>query len=211
MFFNKRKKGGGSMCGRYNFSEEALQSLRELVTPVDDEALRAGDISPSMEAPVLLEDKGVWPTAARMTWGFPLRAGSGRAGERGKLLINCRCETAMEKPMFRESIRKRRLVIPAGSFYEWNSRGEKAEFLDPDGPLLFLAGIWQVYDGVRRFVILTTEANPSVRPVHPRMPLLLKKEELPLWAGSGEDPSRILTERPQALTRRQKYEQQTFF
>lgn len=199
------------MCGRYNFSEEALQSLRELVTPVDDEALRSGDISPSMEAPVLLEKDGVWPTAARMTWGFPFRSGSDGAVGREKLLINCRCETAMEKPMFRESIRKRRLVIPAGSFYEWSPRGEKAEFLDPDEPLLFLAGIWQVYDGRRRFVILTTEANPSVRPVHPRMPLLLKKEELPLWAGSGEDPSRILTERPQALTRRQKYEQQTFF
>ena len=68
--------------------------------------------------------------------------------------------------MFRESVEKRRIVIPASWFYEWNQNKEKNIFYRKDQPTLFMAGFYNVYGNEEYFVILTTQANESVKPVH---------------------------------------------
>ena len=87
--------------------------------------------------------------------------------------------------------------MPAAGFYEWNRQKEKAVFSRPDGDPLLMAGLCQPDPGGEgeRFVILTTDANSSVLPVHPRMPLILVEN--------------LLAFRPQPLERFQEYEQQT--
>ena len=112
--------------------------------------------------------------AEEMLWGFPRFEGNG-------LIINARAETALERRTFRESVRRRRCVIPARGFYEWNAVREKFSYERRGGAVLFMAGFYQMYQGRNRFVILTTEANASVRDVHDRMPLVLEPEELESW------------------------------
>ena len=106
-----------------------------------------------------------------MVWGFPRFDGRG-------LLINARAETAAERRTFRECVLHRRCVIPAKGFWEWNKSKEKFSFERQDSQVMFMAGCYDCFDGQDRFVILTTEANPSVKPVNDRMPLILERNEL---------------------------------
>ena len=77
-------------------------------------------------------------------------------------------------------------MIPAKGFWEWNKSKEKFSFERTDSQVLFMAGCYDCIDGQDRFVILTTEANSSVKPVHDRMPLILERNELTSLDG-GED------------------------
>jgi putative SOS response-associated peptidase YedK len=117
-------------------------------------------------------------TVEAITWGFPHFRGSG-------VIINARAETAHEKPMFRKNLALRRCLIPSTGFYEWAGENKKSKqkylFKLPDDPVLYMAGLFNDFDGVRRFVILTTQANQSVVDIHDRMPLVLLRAELNGW------------------------------
>ena len=126
------------MCGRYYIDKRAESAL-----PVDAglgpgdtlgwrEFLKksAGDVCPSQQAPVLTGEGGELHLEL-MTWGFLPPSGEQKRDGKvrpGGLLINARAETALEKRMFRDSIRSRRCVIPAGHFYEWDEDRNRAEF-----------------------------------------------------------------------------------
>ena len=111
-----------------------------------------------------------------MTWGFtnPVKKG---------LIINARAETAREKVTFADSVAKRRCVIPASGFYEWDPYKARYRFTSPEGGLLLLAGFYRREQGVPRFTILTTEANDSMIKVHDRMPVMISREEIRPWIG----------------------------
>jgi putative SOS response-associated peptidase YedK len=107
----------------------------------------------------------------------------------GAKLINARSETVAEKPSFREAFKKRRCLIPADGFYEWQRTGGRKQpyffrMLD-DRPFGF-AGLWERWKGqdgevVESCAILTTEANELLQPVHDRMPVILRAEDYELW------------------------------
>ncbi len=136
---------------------------------------------------------------AAMRWGFP--------GQNGQLIFNARSETAAEKPLFRESLALRRCVIPAGGFYEWNSRKEKVRFTGEEGQPLFLAGFYRRFEEENRFVILTVPANASMAPVHDRMPLVLAPAAAEAWILDGSQTARLLCQVPAPLEASQEYEQ----
>ena len=132
----------------------------------------AGDICPSQVAPVLVS-RGEKIVGEFQQWGLP--------GFRGRQqIINARAETVTEKPMFRRSVAFQRCVIPATGFYEWDSAKHKYFFQMPGQPI-YLAGIYDNINGVNCFIILTTEPNDSVAPIHDRMPLLLSHEQVRPW------------------------------
>lgn len=104
--------------------------------------------------------------------------------------INARSETAAQKPAFRDAFEKRRCIVPADGFYEWE--GEKGHrrplwFHPKEGGLLLLAGLYEHWtnpeDGedIRTFTILTTASNDFIAPIHDRMPAFIKKEQLDQW------------------------------
>jgi putative SOS response-associated peptidase YedK len=101
--------------------------------------------------------------------------------------INARSETAAEKPAFRAAFKRRRCLIPASGFYEWQKKGkEKLPFLFSlrDGSLFAFAGLWDRWttgDGRQTCTILTTTANELVRPYHERMPVILPEEYHTDW------------------------------
>jgi putative SOS response-associated peptidase YedK len=110
----------------------------------------------------------------------------------GARLINARSETVEEKPAFRDAFKKRRCIIPADGFYEWQrTDGKKQPYffrMRDESPFGF-AGLWERWEGTGReainsCTILTTQANDVLRPVHDRMPVILHPEDYELWLDS---------------------------
>lgn len=107
----------------------------------------------------------------------------------GARLINARAETVTEKPSFLEAFKRRRCLIPADGFYEWaRTEGRKQPYFFHlrDGRPFGFAGLWGRWQGsggevVESCAILTTEANDVLRPVHDRMPVILRPEDYELW------------------------------
>ncbi|WP_047464660.1 SOS response-associated peptidase [Rhizobium rhizogenes] len=121
------------------------------------------------------------------------------------LLINARAETAIGKASFRAAMRHRRILIPASGFYEWRrpakESGEKSQpyWIRPrDGGVIAFAGLmetWASADGseVDTGAILTTAANRAMRPIHDRMPVVIKPEDFARWLDcKTQEPREVL-------------------
>lgn len=166
------------MCGRYQFSVEQpdLRALwQQAAERFPNVKMEAGEIFPTNIVPVLVgEGSAVAPQPAK--WGFPNFKGSG-------VIINARSETAHEKRMFRNSLIAKRCVVPTSGFFEWSHDADKQKYLfrAPQSEVLYLAGLYQDFEGERRFVILTESANASMRDIHDRMPVILQAGELADW------------------------------
>ena len=163
------------MCGAYALADEQCEEVQVIISALDARYPRSawhfGEVRPSETAPVLVSDAG--KIHARLfQWGFEGHS---------SLVINARAETAAEKPLFADSLAKRRCVIPATGFYEWDAKKGKHLFAQPGSSLVYMAGIYDLFGGRPHYCILTTEANGSVRDVHPRMPLVLLREQVRPW------------------------------
>ncbi|MDY5475749.1 MAG: SOS response-associated peptidase family protein [Enterocloster clostridioformis] len=197
------------MCGRYHFSAELLDEIRDL-TEQKDWKLELGvldrDIHPGDTAPVIVAagDQGGSLRVCRQKWGYPGPGGKG-------LVFNARSESVFEKRMFRESVSLRRAVVPVSWFYEWNKNKEKFTFTKEGSRILFLAGFYGRYEDGDHFVILTTQANASMAPVHSRMPLVLEREQVREWILDSAKTKELLGQEPPQLARDCEYEQQTLF
>ena len=131
-----------------------------------------------------------------MRWGLiPSWSRDGKAP-----LINARAETVADKPAFRSAFRKRRCLVPADGFYEWQALpGRKRPFLfrRPDGTPFALAGLWEAWHGpdgrpLETCALLTTEANAVVRPVHDRMPVLVSPADFDRWLAPDAAPANLV-------------------
>ena len=197
------------MCGRYHFSAELLDEIRDL-TEQKDWKLELGvldrDIHPGDTAPVITAagDQGGSLRDCRQKWGYPGPGGKG-------LVFNARSESVFEKRMFRDSVSQRRAAVPVSWFYEWNKNKEKFTFTKEGSRILFLAGFYGRYEDGDRFVILTTQANASMAPVHSRMPLVLEREQVREWILDSKKTKELLGQEPPRLARDCEYEQQTLF
>jgi putative SOS response-associated peptidase YedK len=110
----------------------------------------------------------------------------------GAKLINARGESLAEKASFRDAFAKRRCLIPAAGFYEWQkSGGTKTPYavLPRGAPLFAFAGLWENWrapdsgEWVRSCTIVTTSANATLAPIHERMPVILEQDSWPQWLG----------------------------
>lgn len=107
---------------------------------------------------------------------------------------NARSETVAEKPAFRDALKKRRCLVPADGFYEWEHAGkQKLPWhlrLTDGGPFAF-AGIWESWTSpagvaVDSVAILTTEPNRLLKPFHDRMPVILAKTAYERWLSAAD-------------------------
>lgn len=200
------------MCGRYHIDDETAREIGKLAGQVDEMMRQAlgtenrlweKDIHPSETAPVLAAD-GQGLCCKWLRWGFP-----GFSGK--QLIFNARSESALEKKMFREAVEHRRIIVPAAWFYEWSRNREKNIFRPKEQPLLYMAGFCIEYQVEERFVILTTEANDSVQPVHDRMPLILERGEIREWLNKDRPVKSFLQKVPGPLERQTEFEQMSLF
>lgn len=105
----------------------------------------------------------------------------------------------------------RRIVIPAAGFYEWDRSKNKNVFYLADEPVMYLAGCYKYYEDSARFVIFTREANHSMEPVHDRMPIILKEQDLEDWVYEDGKVQEFFNAKAPELTRKQEYEQLRLF
>lgn len=194
------------MCSLFYIDETILQKIKPLVQERDknSEKVEPGhDIRPTQHA-WILEWNGKGICLSGMKWGYP---GIQKTG----VLINARAESVLEKRIFSDGIRHNRAIIPVKYFYEWNQQKEKNTFERPDGQILYLAGFFDIIDNEERFVILTTEANESMRHIHHRMPLILEPEQITDWLRDEKAAEKMLRQIPIELKRKADYEQMTLF
>jgi len=199
------------MCGRFTLITPA-EVLADLFGVDHEFAVRPRyNIAPTQEVAMVVQDATgtrVW-TSAR--WGLiPSWAKDPSIGAR---MINARAETAASKPAFRAAMTRRRCLIPADGFYEWQTiAGGKQPyyFTLPDHHPFAFAGLWERWqaDPAHPLVsctILTTEPNDAVARFHNRMPVILPETDYAEWLGASRLPehrfAHMLTGSPaQALT-----------
>lgn len=193
------------MCGRYYVDDETAREIEKIIRIADEKVrnMTTGDIHPTDMAPILMTDDHTL-CCHMQKWGLP-------GLDEKQVIFNARSESALEKPTFREAVAKRRIVVAAAGFYEWNSQKEKSIFYRKNHPVLFMAGLYNPYAEGNRFVILTTAANPSMEPVHDRMPLLLEEEEILPWILDLDAANKILLKVPYLLERKTEFEQLSLF
>lgn len=201
------------MCGRYYIDDETAREIEKLVRKIDENLktsndigmmLAGRDIRPSDLAPILIANGQGGFNCQQQRWGFP--------GFKGKQVIfNARSETVLEKKMFRQNMEQRRVVVPATWFYEWNKNKEKHTFYRKGQSIIFMAGIYDLFDGEKRFTILTTAANESMIPVHDRMPIILERDELVEWITNKEWAVNHLNKKPCQLDVKTEFEQISLF
>ena len=196
------------MCGRYAF----FTPIEAVVRLFGVSELHARDlaprynIAPSQEVPIvrasafLGEDAGHTPVRelALARWGLvPFWAKDPKIGNR---MINARGETVAQKPAFRAAFRKRRCLVPADGFFEWQKTdtGKQPWYIHPaDGAPLALAGLWELWDPpgggapLASCAIITTRANEFMRPLHDRMPVMLDTGGREAWLDAATPPDRL--------------------
>jgi putative SOS response-associated peptidase YedK len=143
-----------------------------------------------------------------MRWGLvPPWAKDPKLGSR---LINARAESAASKPAFRDALARRRCLIPADGWYEWQRSGPRKQpfFITPvDGSGLALAGLWSAWRGpdaaaspLVTCTVLTTDAVGPLAEIHDRMPLILPSQAWPAWLDpDSPDPGGLLAPPPAQL------------
>jgi putative SOS response-associated peptidase YedK len=113
----------------------------------------------------------------------------------GKGFINARSETIGDKPSFSESFQRRRCLIPADGFYEWQRSGKIAQpyffHMRDESPFAF-AGIWDEWQGNGKVIascaIITTTANELLATIHDRMPVILPPASQGRWLDDDSEP-----------------------
>lgn len=155
------------MCGKYYINHYTSELLGTIVEDYDE--LQDNNITPGMNINIVIaNNKKI--VSHTMKWGYSMSLNS-------SLVINARSETIFEKRMFKDDILKRRCLIPASGFYEWDHLKHQISF-ENDDDILWMAGIYNKYGEV---VIITTQANDVMQPIHSRMPLILHHSDIVKW------------------------------
>jgi putative SOS response-associated peptidase YedK len=182
------------MCGRFTLTADPadLQAAFEWVDFGNAQLSPRYNIAPTQPIAVVAN------TGANkldfFSWGLvPFWAKDPSIGSR---MINARAETLAEKPSFKNAFRRRRCLILADGFYEWQKiPGEKKKLplyihLKDNKPFAF-AGLWEEWnsaDGsqILSATIITTEPNEKIKPIHNRMPVILPESAYEAWLQPGE-------------------------
>jgi len=186
------------MCGRFTLTTNLGAIAKRFgVSRFLEEVGARYNIAPSQTV-IVVNDDGT-RNLTQMRWGLiPSWAKDPAIGNR---MINARAETVATKPAFRAALRKRRCLIPADGFYEWQPVGRRKQpvyiALKNREPFGF-AGLWESWTSPEReesrsCTIITTEANELLKPIHDRMPVILTKDAEAVWLDPAiQEPARLL-------------------
>lgn len=183
------------MCGRYTLAtpETWIRDEFELEELPPDYHPRY-NIAPTQAVLAIIRAED-GPRAGGLRWGLvPFWAKDPAIGNR---MINARAESVHEKPAFRTAFERRRCLIVADGYYEWQvlHGGRKAPVWihRADRRPFAMAGLWERWtppaggETLHSCTIITTAANDFVRPVHERMTVILSREETTLWLDPAAD------------------------
>jgi putative SOS response-associated peptidase YedK len=189
------------MCGRFAINVEAAQLADRFQAGLPGAGLSFSprlNAAPTELLPVIIAEAAARHVAL-FRWG--LVPSWSKDASMASNLINARAETLAEKPSFREAFKKRRCLVPATSFYEWQTQTtadgkthkQPMQIALPDQPIFALAGLWEQWrdpNGEQRhtFTIITTAPNSLMSQIHNRMPVILAPEQESLWLDEAAGP-----------------------
>ena len=185
------------MCGRYSLTSPT-EAMRQLFRFEGRPNLPLRfNIAPTQTIAIVRQegDQGKRQLAP-VRWGL-VPSWAKQVGP-GPALINARIETVLEKPSFRAAVRRRRCLIPADGFYEWQGQGGGAKrpyrIVVRGGELFAFAGLWERWGGtdgdiVESATILTMDANQVLKPIHGRMPVILDPVDYDRWLDVKDNPA----------------------
>lgn len=193
------------MCGRYVFINPAQAMLRLFGLEVPAGTPSRFNMAPGQYAWIArAAAEGGGMEAAEARWGLvPAWAKDTNIGYK---MINARSETAAEKPAFREAMKRRRCLVPAHAFYEWE--GEKPPkqpyliYAEDRSPLVF-AGLWERWErggeALETFSVLTRAVDKAIAWLHPRMPVVVPGDAYQAWVLGGAGMAAAVLENPRKV------------
>ena len=180
------------MCGRYKLTASWAE-IHRLYDVTNSVNLRPRyNIAPTQDVLAIIYDGATKQRRGEMVrWGLvPFWAKDVKIGYH---LINAKAETIAEKPSYREAFKKRRCIIPADAFYEWQETGHSLKqpyaIAMKDRSVFGFAGLWEKWtdkasgETIRSCTIITTEPNKLCAPIHNRMPAILDPADYEQWLG----------------------------
>jgi putative SOS response-associated peptidase YedK len=194
------------MCGRFTLNTTGAELTHQFQLLRELEWQPRFNIAPTQLAPIVLAGQGGNEGQLAM-WGLvPFWAKDLSAAAR---MINARSETVAEKPSFRQAYRKRRCLVPASGFFEWQAQaGGKVPwyFHSAQGQPFCFAGLWESWQDpnaavdsapIQSFTILTRAAHGDMAGIHARMPLILPRESEQIWLNADQAELRVPAPRPE--------------
>ena len=189
------------MCGRFTLRTPQQVLVSQFAVETQTTLFPRFNIAPSQPVAVVravADSVGAKRELVKLRWGLvPSWAQDPAVGNQ---MINARVETAATKPAFRSAMRNRRCLIPVDGFYEWKKVGKQKQpyfiHLADDKPFAF-AGLWEQWSDpegrpLETCTILTTDANPLLRPLHDRMPVIVEPGDYATWLDPAQtDPSQL--------------------
>lgn len=181
------------MCGRYALYGPHSRYREHFAMQAWLDFGEKYNVAPSSAMPVIRQAPSGERVVDLLQWGLiPHWAKDPTIGH--KLTI-ARAETISEKPSFRDAFKRRRCLVPADGFYEWQSVGRTKQpyFIRlRSGEPMAMAGLWESWrsptgDVVRTFCIVTTAPNAAVSQIHDRMPVLIRPEDFAVWLDPAID------------------------
>jgi putative SOS response-associated peptidase YedK len=180
------------MCGRFVITSPP-EALRQIFGYQEQPNFPPRyNISPTQPIPVVIIENGARHFRL-MRWGL-LPAWVKDPGKFA-LLINARAETIREKPAFKNAIKRRRCLIPADGYYEWQGSGQRKRpyFIHRrDGSPVGLAGVAETWIGpngeeLDTVAIVTAPASADLAALHPRVPVTIGAGDFEYWLDCCED------------------------
>ena len=186
------------MCGRYTLIADLGDLAQRFEFDGTDFSYDPGyNIAPTESVLTVRKIDGREPAFAR--WGLiPFWAKDPKIGAR---MINARAETVAEKPAFRNALKRRRCLVLADGYYEWQKTpvGKRPyRIIMKSGEPFAMAGLWETWKDpqgnvVPSCTIITTSANDYLAPIHNRMPVILTRESERLWLDAGVEDMNCLS------------------
>ncbi len=176
------------MCGRYAFFSPAEAVKRTFALDAMPELAPRYNIAPTQPVPAVRIAGGGVREFAMLHWGLVPRWAKERAI--GSRMINARAETLAGKPAYRDAFKRRRCLVLADGWYEWQVApgGKQPWFIRMgDGRPIAFAGLWERWKDpaaespLESCTIVTTDASESIRRIHDRMPALLAEQDWDRW------------------------------
>jgi putative SOS response-associated peptidase YedK len=194
------------MCGRFTLTRSAAEIAAHFGLGSLPELVPRFNIAPTQQAPIVRMRSSGERVLELRRWGLvPPWAKDVAVGAR---MINARVESVAERPAFRDALHRRRCLVPADGFYEWQGRAGRRRphhLALPDGGLFAIAGLYERWIGpggeaVDTFTLLTRPARAAVAALHDRMPLIVDPTGYRAWLDrTACDPAALLAALPEAL------------
>jgi putative SOS response-associated peptidase YedK len=198
------------MCGRYELHSQPAAIALAFGLPWPPDVAPRYNIAPMQQVPVVRVNARGERELVQVRWGLVPRFASDPSI--GARMINARAETVATRGAFRHALARRRCLVPADGFYEWQvlaAGKQPVHVARRDGAPFGMAGLyerWRSPDGevLDTCTILTTRANALLRPVHDRMPVIIAPADYARWLdASRQDIDDLLAPAPDEALRAQ--------